>query len=73
MNLAANKENTGRRPGRVLGLIAALLAYTGNPKNMAICVACFNPGYFRSRKAAHHRDGPVYASGDRGLLSAERF
>ena len=40
MNLAANKK-TLAASGAVLGLIAALLAYTGNPKNMAICVACF--------------------------------
>lgn len=27
--------------GILLGLLAALLAWSGNPKNMAICVACF--------------------------------
>ena len=40
MNLAANKK-TLAASGAVLGLIAALLAYTGNPTNLAICVACF--------------------------------
>ena len=40
MNLAKNKT-TLIISGVVLGLLAALLAYTGNPKNMAICVACF--------------------------------
>ena len=27
--------------GAVMGLLGALLAFMGNPKNMAICVACF--------------------------------
>ena len=27
--------------GGILGLVAALLAYFGNPANMAICIACF--------------------------------
>lgn len=27
--------------GLLLGVIAAVLAWTGNPKNMAICIACF--------------------------------
>lgn len=40
MNLAENKK-TLAASGAVLGVIAALLAYMGNPKNMAICVACF--------------------------------
>lgn len=40
MNLAKNKSML-LVSGLLLGLIAALLAYTGNPKNMAICVACF--------------------------------
>lgn len=40
MNLAANKK-TLLISGMVLGVIGALLAYMGNPKNMAICVACF--------------------------------
>ena len=40
MNLAENKK-TLALSGAILGVIAAILAYTGNPKNMAICVACF--------------------------------
>lgn len=40
MNLAENKK-TLAFSGAILGVIAAILAYTGNPKNMAICVACF--------------------------------
>lgn len=40
MNLAKDKK-TLLISGILLGLLAALLAYTGNPKNMAICVACF--------------------------------
>ena len=27
--------------GAIVGVLAALLAYFGNPGNMAICVACF--------------------------------
>ncbi len=27
--------------GAVIGLLAPLLQYAGNPKNMGICVACF--------------------------------
>ena len=27
--------------GLVAGLVAVILAMSGNPKNMAICVACF--------------------------------
>lgn len=40
MNLTLNKK-TLFVSGAALGLIGALLAYMGNPKNMAICVACF--------------------------------
>lgn len=40
MNLTENKK-TLALSGAVLGLIAALLAYMGNPKNMAMCIACF--------------------------------
>lgn len=40
MNLAQNKK-TLLISGILLGLLAVVLAYTGNPKNMAICVACF--------------------------------
>jgi len=40
MNVTANKK-TLAASGAVLGLIAALLALMGNPKNMAMCIACF--------------------------------
>lgn len=40
MNLAKNKK-TLLISGVVLGLLAVVLALGGNPKNMAICVACF--------------------------------
>ena len=40
MNLAANKK-TLLVSGVILGVIAAVLAYMGNPKNMAMCIACF--------------------------------
>lgn len=37
----SNSKKTLLLSGVILGVIAALLAYFGNPKNMAICVACF--------------------------------
>lgn len=40
MNLTANKK-TLALSGAILGVIAAVLAFMGNPKNMAICIACF--------------------------------
>lgn len=40
MNLTENKK-TLALSGVILGVIAAVLAFMGNPKNMAICVACF--------------------------------
>ena len=40
MNLTENKK-TLAISGVVLGVIAAILAYMGNPKNMAMCIACF--------------------------------
>lgn len=40
MNLTANKK-TLLVSGVILGIIGAVLAYMGNPKNMAICIACF--------------------------------
>lgn len=38
MNLTENKK-TLAISGVVLGVIAAILAYMGNPKNMAMCIA----------------------------------
>ena len=40
MNLTENKK-TLALSGAILGAIGALLAFMGNPKNMAICIACF--------------------------------
>lgn len=40
MNFTGSKK-TLALSGAVLGLLAAMLAYLGNPKNMAICIACF--------------------------------
>jgi len=40
MNLTENKK-TLALSGAILGVIAVVLAMMGNPKNMAICVACF--------------------------------
>lgn len=40
MNLTENKK-TLALSGVVLGVIAAVLAFMGNPKNMAMCIACF--------------------------------
>lgn len=41
MELDFNKKKVLIASGVLLGLVGALLAYTGNPKNMAICIACF--------------------------------
>ncbi len=41
MKLDFNKRSTLLLGGLLLGVIAAVLAATGNPKNMAICIACF--------------------------------
>ena len=40
MNLTSSKK-TLLLSGVALGILACILAYFGNPKNMAICVACF--------------------------------
>ena len=40
MNLFDSKKKLGIA-GIILGVVAACLAYFGNPANMAICVACF--------------------------------
>ena len=39
MNLFDSKKKLGIA-GVVMGLVAATLAYFGNPANMAICIAC---------------------------------
>ena len=62
MNLTANKK-TLALSGVLLGAIAAVLAYMGNPKNMAMCIACF----IRDTAGAISPPGsrcPVRASGD---------
>jgi hypothetical protein len=40
MSLTSNKK-TLALSGALLGILAAVLAFAGNPKNMAICIACF--------------------------------
>ena len=40
MNLTESKK-TLALSGAALGIVAAALAFFGNPKNMAICIACF--------------------------------
>lgn len=40
-NIKSNKWIMLIGSGVLLGLIAAVLAYFGNPKNMAFCIACF--------------------------------
>ena len=40
MNLFDSKKKLGIA-GVIMGLVAATLAYFGNPANMAICIACF--------------------------------
>ena len=39
-NLSDSKKKLALA-GVVCGLVAAVLAYFGNPANMAICIACF--------------------------------
>lgn len=41
MELDFNKKRTLILSGILLGAVGALLAYAGNPGNMAICIACF--------------------------------
>ena len=40
MNLTGSKK-TLALAGVICGLVAACLAYFGNPANMAFCIACF--------------------------------
>ena len=40
MNLSDSKKKLALA-GVVCGIVAALLAYFGNPANMAFCIACF--------------------------------
>ena len=40
MNLSGSKK-TLALAGALCGVVAALLAYFGNPANMAFCIACF--------------------------------
>ena len=40
MNFSDSKKKLALA-GALCGVIAAVLAYFGNPANMAICVACF--------------------------------
>ena len=48
MNLFDSKKKLGIA-GVVMGLVAATLAYFGNPANMAICIACFVQMCIRDR------------------------
>ena len=40
MNLSDSKKKLAAA-GVICGLVAACLAYFGNPANMAFCIACF--------------------------------
>ena len=60
MNLTESK-NTGAI-GVMLGITAAALAFFGNPKNMAICIACFYPGYSGSHEITPGGGGTVCAA-----------
>lgn len=50
--------------GALVGVLAALLAYFGNPANMAICIACF----VRDTAGASST-GSVFPSGDCRICS----
>ena len=63
MNLTANKK-TLALSGVLLGAIAAVLAYMGNPKNMAMCIACFIRDTAGAMKLHQAGCCPVRASGD---------
>ena len=49
--------------GALVGVLAALLAYFGNPANMAICIACF------VRETSLSSTGSVFPSGDCRICS----
>ena len=54
--------------GALVGVLAALLAYFGNPANMAICIACF----VRDTAGAEtslSSTGSVFPSGDCRICS----
>ena len=63
MNLSDSKKKLALA-GVVCGLVAACLAYFGNPANMAFCIACFirdTAGAFGMHQAE------VYSMQDRRL------
>lgn len=51
MNLFDSKKKLGIA-GVVMGLVAATLAYFGNPANMAICIVCFVIAFTNKRSEA---------------------
>ena len=53
--------------GALVGVLAALLAYFGNPANMAICIACFVRDTAGALKL--HGTGSVFPSGDCRICS----
>ena len=55
MNLSDSKKKLALA-GVVCGLVAACLAYFGNPANMAFCIY---PRYCRGFRTPFHRDCPV--------------
>ena len=72
--------------GALVGVLAALLAYFGNPANMAICIACFvrdTAGalklhsaapvqYFRPEGRRERSDGSVFCLQPYGVFPSWR-
>ena len=52
--------------GALVGVLAALLAYFGNPANMAICIACFVRD---TAETSLSSTGSVFPSGDCRICS----
>ena len=55
--------------GALVGVLAALLAYFGNPANMAICIACFVRDTAGALKLHSASTGSVFPSGDCRICS----
>ena len=63
MNLSDSKKKLALA-GVVCGIVAACLAYFGNPANMAFCIACFIRDTAGSSGTSFHRDRTVCKTGD---------
>ena len=58
-----NEKGTIVLAGGVIGLIAAILVFFGNPANMGFCIACFLR-YHRCAGTSFSGSSSVYPSGD---------